>query len=88
MHSTPELFEDVMLPGALEIRSQLADDLTEMRDQLHKQIARLKELRIKKAEQPGRPLLSFIVLDSMTPPTPTAKMPFMALRIQISITWT
>ncbi|KAF8554834.1 pol II transcription elongation factor [Imleria badia] len=52
LHSTPGLFEDVILPGALEIRSQLADDLTEMRDQLHKQIARMQELRIKKAEQP------------------------------------
>ncbi|KAN0081459.1 IKI3 family domain containing protein [Tylopilus felleus] len=51
-HSAPELFEDVILPGALEIRSQLADDLTEMRDQLCKQVARLQELRIKKAEQP------------------------------------
>ncbi|KAF8132053.1 pol II transcription elongation factor [Boletus edulis] len=52
LHSTPELLEDVILPGALEIRSQLADDLTEIRDQLQKQIARLQELRIKKAEQP------------------------------------
>lgn len=53
MHSTTELFEDVVLPGALETRSQLADDLVEMRDQLRKQVARLQELRIKKVEQPG-----------------------------------
>ncbi|KAG8220454.1 IKI3 family-domain-containing protein [Butyriboletus roseoflavus] len=52
LHSTTELYENVILPGALEIRSQLADDLVEMRDQLCKQITRLKELRIKKAEQP------------------------------------
>lgn len=53
MHSTSELFEDVILPGALETRSQLADDLAEMRDQLDKQMARLQELRVKKAEEPG-----------------------------------
>lgn len=55
MHSPSELFEDVILPGALETRSQLADDLAEMRDQLRKQIARLQELRVKKVEQPGTP---------------------------------
>ncbi|KAF9222466.1 pol II transcription elongation factor [Gyrodon lividus] len=52
LHSKPELLEDVVLPGAFENRSQLADDLNEMREQLHKQVARLKELRVKKAEEP------------------------------------
>ncbi|KAG6382066.1 pol II transcription elongation factor [Boletus reticuloceps] len=52
LHSTPELLEDVLLPGALEILLQLEDDLAEMRDQLRKQMTRLQELRIKKAEQP------------------------------------
>ncbi|KIK96350.1 hypothetical protein PAXRUDRAFT_138652 [Paxillus rubicundulus Ve08.2h10] len=53
LHSKPELLEDVVLPGAFEGRSQLADDLTEMREQLHKQVSRLKELRVKKTEEPG-----------------------------------
>ncbi|KAF8845970.1 pol II transcription elongation factor [Paxillus ammoniavirescens] len=52
LHSKPELLEDVILPGAFESRSQLADDLTEMREQLHKQVSRLKELRVKKVEEP------------------------------------
>ena len=54
-HSTPELFGDVILPGALETRAQLADDLAEMHDQLDKQATRLRELRVKKAEEPGTP---------------------------------
>ncbi|KAH0829046.1 IKI3 family-domain-containing protein [Lanmaoa asiatica] len=33
LYSTSELFEDVILPGALDARSQFADDLSEMRDQ-------------------------------------------------------
>jgi len=52
LHSKPELLEDVILPGALESRSQLADDLSEMGEQLYKQVSRLKELRVKKAEEP------------------------------------
>ncbi|KAH7883327.1 pol II transcription elongation factor [Phlebopus sp. FC_14] len=53
LHSTPELLQDVILPGALEIRAQLAEDLNEMREQLVKQVTRLKELRIKKVEEPN-----------------------------------
>ncbi|KIJ66069.1 hypothetical protein HYDPIDRAFT_174791 [Hydnomerulius pinastri MD-312] len=52
LHSKPELLEDVILPGAFENRSQLAEDINEMREQLQKQVARLKELRIKKVEEP------------------------------------
>ena len=49
----PELIEEIVHPSALETRSQLAEDLGEMRSQLSKQMARVRELRVKKVEQPG-----------------------------------
>ncbi|KAH9985168.1 IKI3 family-domain-containing protein [Russula vinacea] len=48
-----ELLEEIIDPAVLEARSQIAEDLTEMREQLQKQVTRLRELRIKKAEEPG-----------------------------------
>jgi elongator complex protein 1 len=48
-----ELLEEIINPAVLEARSQIAEDLTEMREQLQKQVGRLRELRIKKAEEPG-----------------------------------
>ena len=45
--------DDVVLPCALDCRTQFGDDIHEMRDQLRKQVARLTELRIKKVEEPG-----------------------------------
>jgi len=53
LHSKLELLDDVVLPGALDCRTQIGDDINEMRDQLRKQVARLTELRIKKVEEPG-----------------------------------
>lgn len=55
MHSVPELLEEIVHPAALDSRTQIAEDLEEMRGQLQKQIARLRELRIKKTEEPGMP---------------------------------
>ena len=52
----PELMEEIIYPGALETKSQLQEDLDEMKAQLSKQIARVLELRIKKVEQPGMAL--------------------------------
>ncbi|KAH7928721.1 IkappaB kinase complex, IKAP component [Leucogyrophana mollusca] len=52
MYSTPQLLNEIVLPGALDSCSQLSDDINEMREQLHKQVARLTELRIKKVEEP------------------------------------
>ncbi|KAG9312245.1 IKI3 family-domain-containing protein [Chiua virens] len=52
LHSTSDLLENVIFPGALEIRFQLSDDLAEMRDQLRKQYTRMQELRTKKVEEP------------------------------------
>ena len=49
----PELIEEIVYPGALETKSQLSEDLGEMRSQLSKQMARFRELRVKKVEQPG-----------------------------------
>ena len=49
----PELTEEVIHPGALETKSQLVEDLGEMKSQLSKQVARVRELRVKKIEQPG-----------------------------------
>ena len=53
-----ELLEEIIDPATLEARNQITEDLTEMREQLQKQFARLRELRIKKVEEPG----SFTVL--------------------------
>ena len=49
----PKLIEEIIHPGALETKSQLAEDLSEMKSQLSKQVARVRELRVKKVEQPG-----------------------------------
>lgn len=49
----PELMGEIVHPGALETKSQLEEDLGEMKSQLSKQLARVRELRVKKVEQPG-----------------------------------
>ncbi|KAF8504860.1 IkappaB kinase complex IKAP component [Russula emetica] len=48
-----ELLEEIIDPAVLEARNQITEDLTEMREQFQKQVARLRELRIKKVEEPG-----------------------------------
>ena len=53
LHAMQELMEEVIHPGALETKSQLAEELGEMKSQLLKQVARVRELRVKKVEQPG-----------------------------------
>ena len=53
LNSVSELVTDIIHPGALESRVQLTDEINEMRDQLRKQINRLRELRLKKVEEPG-----------------------------------
>jgi elongator complex protein 1 len=53
LHERPELLEDIIGPAVLDARTQIAEDLTEMREQLQKQVARLRDLRIKKVEEPG-----------------------------------
>ncbi|KAF9075492.1 IkappaB kinase complex IKAP component [Rhodocollybia butyracea] len=48
----PELVEDVIHPGALESKAQFDDDVSEMKEQLRKQLNRIRELRVKKIEEP------------------------------------
>jgi hypothetical protein len=52
------MLTDIIYPSSLESRAQLEEDLNEMREQLRKQVHRLRELRIKKVEEPGTSLLS------------------------------
>ena len=42
-----------MHPGALESRAQIEEDISEMREQIRKQVNRVRELRVKKVEEPG-----------------------------------
>ncbi|KAG7091295.1 hypothetical protein E1B28_010341 [Marasmius oreades] len=48
----PELLKEIIYPGAHESCSQIAEDVSEMREQLRKQLNRIRELRIKKVEEP------------------------------------
>ena len=67
LHECPGLLEEIINPAVLEARSQIAEDLTEMREQLQKQVARLRELRIKKAEEPGTTTAPAVSAASMIP---------------------
>ncbi len=49
----PELLEEIVHPGTLECRAHVAEELAEMREQLRKQLARIRELRVRKVEEPG-----------------------------------
>ncbi|KAJ7133724.1 pol II transcription elongation factor [Mycena crocata] len=42
----------IIYPGALESCAQISEDVGEMRDQLRKQLLRIRELRVKKIEAP------------------------------------
>ncbi|KII95516.1 hypothetical protein PLICRDRAFT_96071 [Plicaturopsis crispa FD-325 SS-3] len=52
LHAAPEMLTDIIHPGALESCTQLVEEIGEMRDQLRKQVQRLRELRVKRAEEP------------------------------------
>ncbi|KAL1719857.1 IKI3 family-domain-containing protein [Schizophyllum commune] len=52
LHNRPELLEDIVRPGALESRAQIEEDIGEMREQIRKQVNRVRELRVKKVEEP------------------------------------
>ncbi|KAJ7198481.1 pol II transcription elongation factor [Mycena pura] len=47
-----ELLTDIIHPGALESRAQISEDVDEMREQLRKQLQRIRELRVKKVDEP------------------------------------
>ena len=46
--------EDIIHPAALESCAQILEDLNECKEQLLRQVNRLRELRIKKVEEPGK----------------------------------
>ncbi|KIP09060.1 hypothetical protein PHLGIDRAFT_68294 [Phlebiopsis gigantea 11061_1 CR5-6] len=52
LNARSDLLEEIVYPGALESRAQVAEELGEMREQLRKQLARVRELRVKKMEEP------------------------------------
>jgi len=56
LNGTPELLEDIVHPALLESRAQISEDIEEMQEQLRKQVTRLRELKIKKFEEPGETL--------------------------------
>ena len=45
--------EEIVHPGALECRARIGEDIQEMSEQLQKQLARIRELRVRKGEEPG-----------------------------------
>jgi len=59
LNSVPELLEEIIYPAALDSRAQIAEDIGEMQEQLRKQRSRLRELRVKKEEEPGNLSSSF-----------------------------
>ncbi|RPD57919.1 IkappaB kinase complex IKAP component [Lentinus tigrinus ALCF2SS1-6] len=48
----PELLEEIVHPGTLECRARIAEEIGEMREQLRKQLNRIRELRVRKIEEP------------------------------------
>jgi elongator complex protein 1 len=44
----------LILPGTLEARSSIEDEIEEIRDLLEKQVGRLDELAAKKLSEPGK----------------------------------
>jgi hypothetical protein len=55
-----DLIDSSIAPGALDIRTQIGDDLEEMKEQLRKQSARLRELEEKRKHDPGDSDLPFL----------------------------
>ena len=54
LHGVPDLVLEILHPASLDSRTQISEDLEEMWTQLRKQVARLRELRVKKIEEPGK----------------------------------
>ena len=52
------MIQEVLYPASLDRRTQLGEDLDEIKAQLHKQVDRLLELRMKKDQEPGSYLFS------------------------------
>ena len=56
------LLEEIVYPGTLECRARIAEELGEMREQLRKQLNRIRELRVRKVEEPGKTAQSAFAL--------------------------
>ncbi|KAF9047491.1 pol II transcription elongation factor [Panaeolus papilionaceus] len=52
LYNVPELLVDIVHPGSLESRNQISEDISEMREQIRKQLNRIRELRVRKVEEP------------------------------------
>ncbi|KAG5650449.1 hypothetical protein H0H81_012203 [Sphagnurus paluster] len=52
LQSKPELIEDVVHPAALESCAQIVEDINECQEQLRKQLSRVRELRVRRVEEP------------------------------------
>ncbi|KAG8966010.1 hypothetical protein FRC05_002930 [Tulasnella sp. 425] len=52
LNSRMDLVETILYPEALEVRYQIGEDATELKEQLERQVERLKELKVKKATDP------------------------------------
>ncbi|OCB85125.1 IkappaB kinase complex, IKAP component [Sanghuangporus baumii] len=52
LHREPSLLEEIVQPATLDTCTRITEDLDEMRTQLRKQLERIRELRIKKTEEP------------------------------------
>lgn len=56
-----DLIDSIIIPGALDIRTQIGDDLEEMEEQLKKQSTRLRELEEKRKNDPRNFYLQFLI---------------------------
>jgi len=54
LHRRPELIEEVIDPGLVEASGSMTEFLAECKGQLQAQVPRLRELRIKKEEDPRK----------------------------------
>lgn len=54
LHKRDDLVTSLILPGTLEARSSISDEVEEIRDLLEKQVGRLDELAAKKLSEPGK----------------------------------
>ncbi|KAL5512586.1 hypothetical protein ACEPAG_3239 [Sanghuangporus baumii] len=52
LHREPSLLEEIVQPATLDTCAQISEDLDEMRTQIRKQLERIRELRIKKTDEP------------------------------------
>ena len=53
LQRAPELIEEILHPACLDSRTQLGEEIEEMRNQLTKQMNRLRELAERKVAEPG-----------------------------------